>query len=134
MSETTLLYVATCAATVVCACVSTIITYVCGKTKKVSKKDKVSTEVKSDTEPATNDTESNSKTFAEILNEKTVKYMEIAENLFKSVQKCGKSLKEPYVLNQLTMDCIKNGIDMDETAAKEKIQELAEFSKTVNKI
>lgn len=74
--------------------------------------------------------------FTTILNENIIKYMQGAETMFGSLTSVGSksgALKETDVLNKLKIDCLTRGIVFDEQLAKNKIKELIEFSKTVNK-
>lgn len=88
---------------------------------------------KSKKEPNAQSNQATNRTFKEILNEKVIGYIEVAEELFKNVSKSGTALKLPYVLQQLTVDCLKENIEFNESEAKEKIEELIGLSKTINK-
>lgn len=74
--------------------------------------------------------------FMSLLNENIIKYMQNAETVFSQFSSVGSkvgSLKETDVLSKLKIDCFSQGIEYDEKLAKEKIAELIEFSKNVNK-
>lgn len=74
--------------------------------------------------------------FFDILNNNIIEYMQCAETLYSQVSSVGSKtgvLKESDVLNKIKIDCLSNGVEYNEDIAKNKIKELIEFSKTVNK-
>lgn len=130
MNISTLMYLVVCIVSVLCAFISTIITFIKSKSNKTNV-----SEVKSDIndKTITNTDENCSKTFEEILNDNLLTYMEQAENLFKTIPKSGTTLKLPWVIDKITMDCIRNGVSYSTDDIKNKVAELTEFSKNVNK-